>query len=161
MSISGKLLNPRLSQANVSASVKCSRVSICRAGRFLWVPKRNKLYLGYLSGKRTWQYDTRQENFYWDEPARRTEAFIWLRRKAKGNLSGLNVLSVDRETIAQVLVWRRGRRNLSLINFAKRNVNILSIKYDVSKPAPPCGETRVGKPFCSLSKNGNPKKLGQ
>lgn len=158
MSISGKLLNPRLSKSNVLASVKRSLVGICRAGKILWVPKRKGTSQVNAHRQKLYsvQYETRQEDFYWEETSGRTEAFLWLRRKAKGNLSGLNVSSVNRGTIAQVLVWQRVRRNYSLTNFVKRNENIQFIRYGVSKPAPPCGEIRTGNSYFCLWNNGDP-----
>ena len=68
----------------------------------------------------------------------------------------MNVLSAGRETIAQALVWPRGPLSLNSINIVKRNENILPIRYDVNKLAPPCGDKKVGTPICNLSKNGNP-----
>jgi hypothetical protein len=58
-------------------------------------------------------------------------------------------------------VWQRVRRNYSLINFVKRNENIQSIRYGVSKPAPPCGEIRTGDSFSAYGIDGDPEKLGQ
>jgi len=59
MRTSGKLLSPGGAvreppvQAKVLASVMCNLMGICRAGKCLWVPKCSKLYLRFLSSKRT------------------------------------------------------------------------------------------------------------